>query len=122
MVDLPEKYGIISEEVEKVTVLQNQTVSREVPVKKRYAFKTMATTQSGWDFAVTEDGELYVFASSFAAPDYEIKKFSNYAPSLKDVKVKEIYVKQDGNPNSSSSSYFEAIVIIDDQGRIWTNY
>ena len=122
LVDLTEKYGIINEEVEKVTILQDQTVSREVPVKKRYAFKTMATTQSGWDFAVTEDGELYVFASSFAAPDYEIKKFSNYAPSLKDVKVKEIYVKQDGNPNYSSSSYFEAIVIIDDQGRIWTNY
>ena len=125
LVDLPEKYGIISEEVEKVTVLQNQTVSREVPVKKRYAFKTMATTTwRGWDFAVTEDGELYVFASSFAAPDYEMKKFSDYAPSLKGVKVSEIYVNQNGDPSSSSSllGYYETIVIIDDQGRIWTNY
>ena len=113
IVDLTEKYGIINVEPERVTVLQDTVVPVEVPVKKRNAFKKFEPTYTR-DFALTDEGELYVFGVPVGCQDFEGRKFSDIAPALKDVKVKDFSVQLDSSSRGT-------IVMIDEDGKIWTD-
>ena len=114
LVDLSDEYGIINEEPERVKILENQTVSRNVEVKNRTGgFKKVVDSYSSYPLALTEEGEVYVIGINNTKFLYEMSNITTLAPNLKGVKFVDLYAK--------SYSGFQAIVLIDDQGKIWTN-
>ena len=118
LVDLTEKYGVINTEPEVLTIESNAAVEKEVPVQVRYAFKKVAVGHYR-AVAVREDGVPYLIT------DYTYRqepKFNTLIdngpilleklyPELAGVKVKDLDV--------SGNNY---ILIIDEDGKVWTNY
>lgn len=116
LVDLSEEYGVIDEEPERVKILQNETVSRNVEVKNRTGgFKKVIDcyASGSYPLALTEEGEVYVIGINNTKFLYEMSNITTLAPSLKGVKIADIYAR--------TYSGFEGMVFIDDQGKIWTN-
>ena len=109
LVDLSEQYGVIKEQAEAVVVAQNQTPEIKVTVKERTGFKKVVTGYYGVNgIALKEDGELYTWHYS---GNYELVKLSAKFPNIAGVKAKDVYMMTDGT-----------IVIIDENGKLWSNY
>ena len=109
LVDLSEQFGVIKEQTDTVIIAQNQTAENKVTVKERTGFKKVVTGYSGVNgIALKEDGELYTWHYS---GNYELVKLSAKYPNIAGVKAKDVYMKSDN-----------LIVIIDENGKLWSNY
>ena len=115
LVDVTEKYGVIDEEVENITISANQVVEKQVEVKERYGFKKVVRAGYWGLIALTEDGEMYASRMSEAYQEsnrYEFFKLEDFYPELSNVKAEDIVSEDSRN----------VIAIIDKDGKVWTNY
>ena len=119
LVDLTEQYGVVNEEVENISIAENDTISKEVTVEKRYAFKKVVGDVYRDIYALTENGNVYVYSGQGSysyigniTNNYEMKEISEVYPNLKGKKFVDIGVNK---------SYGQILVLVDEDGKVWTN-
>ena len=107
LVDLPKKYGVINEDVERITITENAVVSREVKVKERAALEK-AVVRDGGNFvwALGKDGNIYY--SNTSDSRYEMLNIKNLYANMANVKFVDIDTDERGT-----------LYAIDEQGKLW---
>lgn len=120
LVDLTEQYGVVRESVENVTIVENSTVSREVPVEKRGAFKKVIKNGHRHVCALTENGKVYVCGGYDSyidehAKDNELTEISEVYPNLAGMKFIDI------GSTGSTGSTCNVLCLVDENGKVWTN-
>lgn len=114
LVDLTEKYGVINNEPEELTVVENTSIEKEISVKERLRFKKLDTTLNT-TYALNEDGSIYVVAETYDSSRYSLLlsngpiRLDSLYPELLGVKAKDFSV---------DDNYWN-FVIVDNNGKLW---
>lgn len=115
LVDLTEQYGVVNKEAEDVTIVENDTVAREVSVEKRGAFKK-TISHGYYYYALTENGKAFIYSADSYSDigartiNNELTEISKIYPNLAEIKFKDIGLSKNND-----------LYLVDRNGKVWTN-
>lgn len=123
IVDLSSDYGFFEPEPASLNVTENSVIEKEVMVDQRGGVKKVAAFDNyGYFLSISNTGMIFTTETSVNGTNNELKPVYEVQPSLISVRAKDIAYLYRGTSPSSTDLNSGRSVIVDKNGKVWTNF